>query len=95
MKVWIEGFEDEFVVRLHHIHPEHKETVEHISDNHLKNDGKLIFEPICGKCGKIGHINNVPNDIIKLYGFKPLDNKVKVVSTKKSLFKRIFKKGEK
>lgn len=95
VKLWIKGYEDDYIVRLHTIHPEKEEKVENIVGEKLSNDGTLVVESICGKCGKVGSIENVPNDIIELYGYIPKPSETEKSKKKSNIFSRLIKKRKK
>ena len=86
-KIWVKGFEDEYIIQTQTIHPEKEKIVKNISDNKLSNDGEIIEELICGKCSGPGGLSPVPYEILELYGYdvkktipkKPKTSKLEII----------------
>ena len=69
-KKWIKGFEEQCSVQILKIHPEKYKIIKIINDQNLTNDGHLIEELICGKCGGHGRMEDVPKSVLKSHGFR-------------------------
>tara|TARA_Y100001935_G_C17265438_1_gene488899 strand:+ start:206 stop:577 length:372 start_codon:yes stop_codon:yes gene_type:complete len=68
-KMWIEGYEDDVIVQCKSIHPNYVK-IEFISNEHLKNDGKIVEELTCGMCGTVGKMLPVTGEILRMFGFQ-------------------------
>lgn len=81
-KIWIKNHDNDFLIQLISIHPETGLKRKQVEDKKLKYDGELIEELICGKCGKIGSIQPVPDDVLRAYGYK-VPSKKNVIENEK------------
>ena len=68
-KIWIKGFEDDFIIQLKDIRPEGTFVDMQIDKRKLKSDGEIVEEHICGKCSRPGIIQPVPKEILEMHGF--------------------------
>ena len=90
-KIYIKGYEDDFIIQLLSFHPEKPVEKIDIEPRKLKNDGILIKDISCGICGKPGKIESIPKDILEAFGFsvnKSNDNSENPVSDKQQLIQK-------
>ena len=66
-KMWIDGYEEEFILQFKEISPT-KEILVHTIGKGFKRDGELKEELTCGMCGSIGRMLPVPEDILDMFG---------------------------
>ena len=69
-KIWVEGNENEFVIRLLEIHPQYEKVVEVIGEK-INADGKICEELMCGHCGRVGSRKSVSVELLKVFGLDP------------------------
>ena len=90
-KHFIKGFENECIIDTINLHPENEPELINISSDKIINDGILVKETICGKCGRDGHIEDIPIDLLQAMGYniyKPTTNEN---SYKDKIIKKIKK----
>ena len=66
-KIWIKGFQDDFIIQCKIINPNHEKVVLSLGKS-LKRDGKMLEELICGICGSNGQMLPVTDEILNIYG---------------------------
>ena len=75
-KMWIEGYEDEFIIQCKSIHPNFFK-VDFVFGDGFKRDGKIIEELLCGVCGTSGQMLPVTDEVLRMFGFSAKRKKVK------------------